>query len=182
MTLSQLMSWIAQTPSSIALHESLYLYSLIETLHVAAIALFAGSIIMVDLRLLGYAFPDSPVSQLTSRILPWTLLGFAIMALTGLLLFFAIPVRSFHNIWFRAKLALMVIAALNAVLFHWRVQRDLQRWDNMCTPPASARVSAAVSLTAWAGVIVTGRMMAYDWLDCGKVQAAWIQWLAQCPQ
>jgi uncharacterized membrane protein SirB2 len=174
-------AWLAATEGSIALHESLYMYTLVESVHVIAIMLFAGTIAMVDLRLLGRAFTDTPVSEMTARILPWTVAGFAVMALSGLLLFYAIPVRTYHSVWFRLKLALIVVAALNIWFFHRRVQRDRARWDREEIPPRGARIAAAISLAAWTGVIVAGRMIAYDWADCGKPQPAWIDWLAQCP-
>lgn len=181
MELSRFVAWLAATEGSVALHESLYMYTLVESFHVIGITLFAGTIAMVDLRLLGRAFMDTPVSEMTARILPWTVAGFAVMAVTGLLLFYAIPVRTFHSVWFRAKVVLLIAAAVNGWLFHRRVQRDREKWDRETIPPRGARVSAAISLAIWTGVIVAGRMIAYDWADCDRPQRAWIDWLAQCP-
>ena len=176
-----MLQWIAATQGSIALHESLYMYAIVESIHVLGIMLFAGSIAMVDLRLLGRAFRATPVSEMTARILPWTVAGFAVVALTGLLLFYAIPVRTYHSIWFRLKLALIVAAAVNIWFFHRRVQRDRALWDRALVAPRGARVAAVLSLAIWSGVIVAGRLIAYDWADCGKRLPAWIEWLAQCP-
>src|SRR4029079_3259230 len=134
---------------SIALHESLYAYTWIETAHVIAITLFVGTIAMVDLRLLGLAWRTVPVSQMTARILPWTVAGFIVMVITGLLLFYAIPVRTWHSVWFRAKVVLLLLAAINIWIFHRRVQRDRALWDAAALPPVAARVSAAVSLCVW---------------------------------
>ena len=114
------------------------------------------------------------------RILPWTIAGFVVVAITGLLLFYAIPVRTFHSVWFRLKVVLILIAAINIVWFHYRVQRDRERWDSAAVPPLGARVCAAISLAAWGLVIVTGRMIAYNWADCDRAQPGWIDWLAQC--
>ncbi|MDB5479137.1 MAG: hypothetical protein JWO83_190 [Caulobacteraceae bacterium] len=172
---------LAAQPGSIALHESLYAYTLIETAHVLGVTLFVGTIAMVDLRLLGLAFTRAPVSAMTARILPWTLAGFVLMIITGALLFYAIPVRSFHSLWFRAKLLLMTVAAINIFVFHVRVERDRARWDRSVTPPMGARISAAISLAAWAGVIVTGRMIAYNWFDCDKPQSSFVHVLTGCP-
>lgn len=173
-------AWLAATNGSIALHESLYVYPLVESMHVIALMLFAGTIAMVDLRLLGRAFADTPVSEMTGRLLPWTVAGFVIMVVTGLLLFYAVPVRTWHSVWFRLKVLLLVTAAINVWHFHRRVKRDRARWDREKIPPRGARISAAISLTAWTGVIVAGRMIAYDWADCGKPLPAWITWFAQC--
>ena len=180
MNLASFAAWLGGTAGSIALHESQYLYSFVETAHVVGIALFVGTIAMVDLRLLGVAFPGTPVSEMNRRMLPWTVLGFALMFTTGLLLFYAIPVRSFHSLWFRLKVLLMLAAALNVWIFHRRVQRDRVRWDAAVRPPAAARFAAAVSLVLWCSVVVAGRMIAYNWADCDKPQPPWVRALAQC--
>ena len=180
MDLSRLALWLAGTQGSIALHESLYLYPLIESAHVIGITLFVGTIAMVDLRLLGRAFAGTPVSEMTGRILPWTVAGFAVMAITGVLLFYAIPVRTFHSVWFRLKVVLILAAAVNIWFFHRRVQRDREQWDRAAMPPLGARVCAAISLALWAAVVVAGRMIAYNWADCDRAQPAWIVWFAQC--
>jgi len=180
MDLPGLVHWLAATRGSIALHESLYMYPLVESVHVIGIALFVGTIAMVDLRLLGRAFPGTPVSEMTARILPWTVAGFVIVTITGLLLFYAIPVRTFHSVWFRLKVVLILMAGLNIFMFHQRVQRDRERWDRDAVPPLGARVCATISLAAWALVIVSGRMIAYNWADCDRTQPGWIAWLAQC--
>src|SRR5437870_1445985 len=99
--LDDLVTKLADTPWSIALHESLYMYAITESTHVMSIMLFVGTISMVDLRLLGLSYTKVPVSQMLSRILPWTIAGFVLLAVTGLLLFLAIPIRTYHSIWFR---------------------------------------------------------------------------------
>ena len=175
------MDWLAAQPGSIALHESLYAYTWIETAHVLGITLFVGTIAMVDLRLLGLAFRRTPVSTMNARILPWTVAGFALMIATGVALFYAIPVRSFHSLWFRAKVLLMLVAGINVFVFHARVERGRHHWDTTPTPPMGARLSAAVSLAVWAGVIVTGRMIAYNWFDCDKPQTPFVHLLTGCP-
>jgi|SRR5579872_1563034 len=181
MTLDErFVEWLAATPWSVALHESLYMYTYIEAAHVLGIMLFVGSIAMVDLRLLGLAFRGVPVSQMNARILPWTVVGFVLMATTGVLLFYAIPVRTWHSLWFRAKVVLMLAAAVNIWIFHRRVERDRDRWDGAARPPMGARISAAISLAAWIGVVVTGRMIAYNWFDCDKPQPPVVAALASC--
>jgi hypothetical protein len=147
---------------------------------VIGIMLFVGTIAMVDLRLLGLAWRDIPVSQMSARILPWTIAGFVLMFVTGLLLFYAIPIRTWHSLWFRAKMVLLVIAAINIWFFHRRIERDRARWDSAAVPPLGARVSAAVSLAVWFSVIVMGRMIAYNWFDCDKPQSSFIYSAAGC--
>ncbi len=181
LSLLWLAQWLAATGGSIALHESLYMYPLVESTHVLTLMLFAGTVILVDLRLLGFAFTSIPVSEFTSRLLPWTVAGFVIMTATGVLLFYAIPVRSYQSIWFRIKVIVLLAAGINAWLFHRRVEQDRDQWDGNTVPPRGARISAATSLACWVVVIVTGRMIAYNWFDCDRQpQSAFINWAAGC--
>jgi hypothetical protein len=173
-------AWLAATQWSIALHESLYAYTLIESAHVIGIMLFVGTIAMVDLRLLGLAWRTTPVSQMNARILPWTVAGFVLMFATGLLLFYAIPIRTWHSLWFRTKMVLLIVAAINIWIFHRRVERDRALWDQAAVPPRGARISAAISLFVWVSVIVMGRMIAYNWFDCDKHQSAFVYAAAGC--
>ena len=172
--------WLDSTPWSTALHESLYAYALIESTHVLALMLFAGSILMLDLRLIGASFNSIRVSEMSSRLLPWTIAGFAIMVVTGALLFYAIPVRTYHSIWFRIKAALFIVAAINVWWFHRRLSRNRDAWDAQPKPPLGVRLSGAVSILAWGSVIVMGRMIAYNWFDCDHPQPAWVDSLAGC--
>ena len=165
-------AWLDSQAWSTALHESLWAWPLVESTHVLTVALFVGVLVMVDLRLLGVAFKDTPVSTMTGRVLPWSVAGFCVMVVTGLLLFYANPVNLAHNVWFRAKVILLVLAAVNA----W----DRARWDSQPRPPLSVRLVAATSVSVWAGVILTGRMIAYNWFECGRDQSALVIWAAGC--
>lgn len=153
-------SWSAQ------LQGSEQLWMLVEGTHVLTLMLFAGSILFVDLRLLGLILPNRPVSKVTDSILPFTIGGFIVMVLTGSALFFANPFEYFHNVVFRAKLIFLLAAAVNIFIFHYRVQANRSTWDNAVKPPAKARWAAGTSIALWFAVIVAGRFMAYDWFSC----------------
>jgi len=151
-----------------ALLGSLNFWGLLEGTHLIALMLFAGTIFVVDLRLLGVTFRRTPVSVVSDRVLPLTVAGFALVVVTGLALFFAKPLFYYHNVWFRAKLVFLALAMLNIVVFHARVQRNQSAWDKAETPPRPARISAALSLASWILVIAMGRFIPYDWFECGK--------------
>ena len=173
--------WVADQPTSIALRESLFLWPLLESTHVLTLMLFAGTTTMLDLRLLGVAFSGVAASQFTGRLLPWTRGSFAVMAVTGLLLVYANPAHYYLNIFFRVKVLLLIVAGLNIWWFHARVHQRLAEWDTAPRSPKAARLAAVVSLAAWTGVIVTGRMMAYNWFDCDmQPQSALVNWAAGC--
>jgi uncharacterized membrane protein len=175
------MEWLASTRWSIALHESLYMYPLVESTHVLAITLFVGLAVMLDLRLLGLTLRTVPVSEILDRVLPWTKVGFVIMISTGVLLFYAIPVRNYQNIFFRIKVIMLLLAGLNVWYFNRRVERRIADWDIDPIPPKGARVAAVISLVLWVSIVVAGRMIAYNWFDCDiQPQPAFINWAAGC--
>jgi uncharacterized protein DUF6644 len=163
LSLYELAQRVQEMPSSIALRESLWTYPVIETVHVLGLCLFVGTAWLWDLRLLGVTFGDVPVSRLSKQILPWTAVGFAIMALSGLGLVFSEPLRFYPNIFFRIKLVLLAAAGLNAFIFHKTVGRQKDEWDSCSLLPFRARLAGALSLGLWATVIVTGRLIAYNW-------------------
>ena len=175
------LKWVADTRWSIALRESLYVWPFVESTHVLSLGLFVGTAVMLDLRLLRLAFRRVPVSELTGRLLPWTRVGAIVMVTTGLLLFYATPVRNYQNIFFRIKVVLLVVAGLNVWLFHSRTHWRVAEWDLDRKPPLAARAAAVVSIVAWAGVIVAGRLVAYNWFDCDiQPQPELVNWLAGC--
>jgi hypothetical protein len=160
--------WLAETQGSIALHESLYMYPLVESVHVLTLCLFVGMSVLWDLRLLGLVLPQVRASEMADRLFPWMIAGFTVMVITGVLLFYAIPVRSYQNIFFRIKMIMLVLAGLNAWIFQVGIRRRTAEWDLQPRPPRAARAAGIASLTLWAIIIVAGRMIAYNWFDCDK--------------
>ena len=173
--------WLSETKWSIALHESLYLYPWIESTHVLSICLFFGTLLFVDLRLTGKVFNNLSVVDMNRKVLPLTLFGFLVMSVTGLLLFYAIPVRNYQNTFFRIKILLIVIAGINAFFFHKRMSNEAKVWDQDSSIPSSIKSRAITSLVLWSSVIISGRMIAYNWFDCDRQpQPKWINTLTSC--
>ena len=159
---------LADQAWSVQLHESLYGYPIVESVHVWALCLFVGLTIVLDLRLMGLTFRTVPVSEVVRRILPWQIAGFIVMVISGVLLFYAIPVRSYQNVFFRVKVVLLVAAGLNVWFFNRDVYRRIHDWDRDPHPPARARFAGFASLALWIVIIFCGRMIAYNWYDCDK--------------
>jgi uncharacterized membrane protein len=173
--------WLSETKWSIALHESLYLYPWIESTHVLSICLFFGTLLFVDLRLTDKVFNKLSVSEMNTKVLPLTIFGFLVMSITGLLLFYAIPVRNYQNIFFRIKMLLIAIAGINAFFFHKRMSKEAKIWGKDSSIPRSMKNSAITSLVLWSSVIISGRMIAYNWFDCDRQpQPRWINELTSC--
>lgn len=166
---------------STGLHESRYAYDLIESVHVWALCLFFGLAVMFDFRLLGWTMRSVPVSEVARRLLPWTAAGFVVMVISGTLLFSAIPLRSYQNIFFRAKMIMLLLAGLNVWIFHSGVYRRVTTWAVDKRPPRAARVAGALSLFLWVCIVLSGRMIAYNWFDCDRQpQPAIINFLTSC--
>ena len=181
MSLLAFFEQLAESPWSVSIHESEIAYSIIESIHVWSLCLFFGLAVIFDLRLLGWTLRKVPVSEFSRRLLPWTIAGFVIMAISGTLLFYAIPLRSYQNIFFRFKMLLMLLAGLNVWIFHSRVYPKVATWDSDAVPPRPARIAGALSLALWIGVIVSGRMIAYNGFDCDRQpQPAIINFLTSC--
>ncbi len=137
MSLLGFCQWLAETHWSVALHESLWVYPLVESTHVWALALFFGFAMILDLRLLGLALSQVPVSEVAKKLLPWTTAGFILMIVTGGLLFYAIPVRTYQSIFFRVKVLMLILAGINVWVFHSTIWRRVAEWDRDPVTPRS---------------------------------------------
>lgn len=165
MSLPAFFEWLEGTWASVAIRESILFYPLVETTHVLTLCLFLGMTATWDLRLVGLAMRKVPVSEIVNRLWPWAMAGFTVMVISGLLLFLSGPVRASQNIFFQVKMVMLALAGLNAFVFHQTVFRWVEEWDMAPAVPRRARLAGASSLFLWAGVVVCGRMQAYNWFD-----------------
>jgi hypothetical protein len=157
------------------------MYPLVESAHVLTLCVFLGMAVMLDFRLLGLTLRSVPMTEIKRRLGPLMAAGFVVMVITGVLLFYAIPVRSYQSIFFRIKVVALVAAGLNAWIFHTTIDRRVAEWDREPVPPPAARRAGATSLILWAIIVVSGRMIAYNWFDCDKQpQPAIVNTLAGC--
>ena len=162
MSLRNLFEWVDAFPSSIAMRESLYAFPVLLTIHLISLAMFAGLVVMMDLRLVGVAFRGTPFSEVQARLFPWQMVGMAVTSLAGLLLLYSQPMRYFGKVLYWIKIALIVLAGANALLFHLTTYRSVAKWDT-AGPPGRARVAGVLSLAMWACIVAFGRLTAYDW-------------------
>lgn len=162
MSLFDFFERLGNTPWSIAFHESRYAFLVVLTVHVLTLTVFVGTALMIDLRLMGVAMTRVRASEVLARLLPWCGAGLAIMMVSGALLFYAAPLVRYENLFFRVKMATLVLALGNAWLFHRTLYRRIGEWDLEPEPPRGARAAAVVSLALWAIIITMGRMMAYQ--------------------
>ena len=147
-------------PLAVAMRQELWLYPVVEIVHIAGFVILVGTIVVVDLRLLGLGRTLS-VRALTRHVVPWSAGAFLLIVPSGLLMFTAHASDFLTNRAFQTKLLLILCAATNAAAFHLGAYRSVDAWDRDITPPSAARAHAALSLGLWFSVIACGRLLAY---------------------
>jgi hypothetical protein len=153
--------WLEHTSVGTAVRESLWLFPMIETLHLFGIVLLVGSTSALDLRLLGLSLRNQPVSSVAARLLPWAWVGFAVQILTGILLFSSEAAKLYANPAFRLKMLMILLAGINAMVFHWTAYRSVDKWDDAPNTPIRAKVAGALSILFWFGIVAAGRWIAF---------------------
>ena len=159
--ITELLHWVETTPLALFVSQSTYGFSAIDMFHIAAISMVFGMIAILDLRLTGLAFTDFSVTDLSRQVLPWTWAAFAVAALTGALMFTGQAVKYSHNFAFLVKIALMALAGLNVLVFHFITYRGVAKWDEGVAVPWAARFAGTLSLVIWIAVAAYGRFTAY---------------------
>jgi hypothetical protein len=144
-----------------AIRESVFVFPIIDAIHVLGMTLLVGTVAILDLRLLGFIMKNEPVSHVAKQVLPLTWCGFGVMLVSGFLLFWAEAAKSYDNPAFRIKLLLLFLVGLNPLIFHTTVYRSVATWNQVEVTPRRARVAAVLSLTLWGGIIAAGRAIAY---------------------
>jgi hypothetical protein len=160
MDLEALLETLEHSSLAGAMKHSLWLYPIVEIVHIAGFALLVGTIAAFDLRLLGFARSTS-IRALERSLLPWTWAALLLIVPSGIAMFSAHAVDFAANPAFRVKLLLLLGAGLNAALFHNGVFRSVAAWDQHTPTPRAAKTSALLSLAIWIGVISCGRLIAY---------------------
>ena len=132
-------------------------FPLLESIHVIGIGLVVGSIMTVDLRLLGLAAVRYPVTQIAAKLLPWTWAAFVVAAITGFGMFVTRAPAYVENPAFQVKFLLLPLAFINMAVFHFWTWRGIAAWDTAQELPLAARAAGGASLALWAGIIIAGR-------------------------
>jgi hypothetical protein len=143
------------------IRDSLYLFPLIESCHVLGLALVFGTIVIVDLRLLGIASIRRPFSRITSDIMKWTWAAFVWTATTGALMFTTNANVYYHNFFFRTKMVLLALAGINMLVFQRTTRRTVHLWDKDAAAPLAGKTAAALSLLLWITIIFMGRWIGF---------------------
>ena len=156
-----MLEWLEATPVGLMIRESTYGFQVTVAVHLMAITLSVGMLVWFDLRLLGVSMTGYRASMMYRRLMPLMFTGFALMFISGFMLFIAFATAAYDNVYFRIKIAAMLLAAANAFLYHRFTERRIAEWDASPKPPGGARAAGWISICVWLVVIVAGRLMSY---------------------
>jgi hypothetical protein len=153
-----ILDWIAENLGPIMLTLP-WTWPIMETLHFFGLVMLLGGLLVIDLRLMGY---NKLIPTVASHdILPIVYLGLIINTVTGILFFIGDPHRYFVNISFQLKMLFYVIAGLNALWYQFKLSPRIDALPEGAPLPSEARISGAMSLALWFGVLILGRLIPY---------------------
>lgn len=149
--------WFDNTSVGAAIRDSSWLFPAIEAVHIVALALLCGAIVILNLRLLGVTLRAKPVSQLARELAPWTLCSLIIILATGVMLFSSEALKCYDSVPFQVKMVLLFAA----IVFHFTIYSKLTKADEAHVRPLWSKLAAGVSLLLWFGVGLGGRAIGF---------------------
>jgi len=162
-------NWLVDTAPSIALAKSSWVVPAMQTTHIVAIAILFASVLMVGLRVMGWAGRDETLGATVERFCPWFWGSLAILAMTGMILIVAEPPRQLLAISFWLKMSTLAIAIAIAVLFLRSIDRNAAYWEGAARP--RTKVFGIVTFWVWCLVVFLGRFIAFDEQIWGRFSA-----------
>ena len=161
--MKQFALWLSTTSPSVFIQEhNTWAIPTIQSIHIVGIALVMGSVLMIDLRILGWAWADQTLRETTRRFAPWLTGALWLMLVTGILMVVGEPVRELVTFSFWLKMCLVAIGALVVTIFQRTLRRHEQQWERTLVHKRSIKALAIVTFLVWACIIVLGRLIAYD--------------------
>jgi len=154
-----------------ALRGSWYVYPIVMSSHLAGIALFGGSILATDLRLLGVAMRRRPAADVVNQLRPLKYIGLAVVVTCGLLMLGSKAEEYYYNAFFRAKMTVLALIVVHAVVFRRSVYAQAAGFDRAGRIPGRAKIAAALSLGLWTSMVICGRGIGYIEPPLDKIHA-----------
>ena len=136
-------------------------FPLLESIHVIAAAMVVGSILWVDLRLIGIAAVQYPITTMHRELVPWTWVAFVIATITGIGMFITRAASHVLNPAFQSKMLLLVLAGFNMAYFHFKLYRNIARYDSHAATSTQLKIAGSLSLFLWANVMLAGRWIGH---------------------
>jgi hypothetical protein len=171
--MKQFAFWLSTTSPSVFIQEhNTWAIPTIQSVHIVGIAMVMGSVLMIDLRILGWGWTDQTLRQTASRFGPWLTGSLWLLLATGALMVIAEPVRELVTFSFWLKMALVAVGTLVAATFQRTLRRHDEQWEETLVHRPSIKALAILTFLIWACIIVLGRLIAYDYVWGGWSPAA----------
>ncbi len=146
--------WLQNTGLFRFLRESDHGYEILLALHVSSISLFAASVVLTDLRLLGWTLRGHSIESVVTQMRWPKRIGFLCVATFGFLMFGMKAEEYYYNVFFRIKVVLFLLVAVHALIFRPRVY-------NRAAAPVGVKLAAVCSLILWLAIVCAGRGIGY---------------------
>lgn len=159
--ITEILQQLEGSSLGVAISEGELLFPWLETFHVIAIVIVFGSILTVDLRLVGKSSYRESAARMMRELLPWTWTAFGVAVLTGSAMFISKATTYADNGYFQLKMAALLGAGINMAIFHLGAYRTISQWDGQATVPSGARLAGAFSLVLWVAVLCFGRWIGF---------------------
>ena len=159
--LIQFCDWLENTPVSETIQTVKWIVPSVQTIHILAIAAVMGSMLMINLRLLGVIGRNQPLKDYSQRFVPVIWCGLPVLLLTGAVMVIGEPARSLANWVFQMKMLLVIAAATLTFVFQRPLKRDAAYWSESRGRRTTAVLLALVSLAIWTAIVFAGRWIAY---------------------
>jgi len=150
--------WVASSPLSKAISSSPWAFAVIESIHLLALSVIGGSVLIVDLKLLGYGIRSQTLAEIARDAQKWFLGSWTVMIVTGLLLFWSEP----QKLYYSTPFAIKMICLLLGTIFALTVRRIIALAGEGRVPPLVMKLVALVSLALWFGVGAGGRWIGFS--------------------
>jgi hypothetical protein len=160
-TVPEFLEWLEGTSLGAIARESLYGFQVLVAVHILGLIFSVGTLLWVDLRMMGICLNGYRLAEVYRALSRWFIGGFIIMFLSGIALFAGFATSAYENNYFRIKMLVILVAGINAIVFHALVNRMPAINDSEVASPANVRFAGFTSILLWAVVVLCGRMMSY---------------------
>lgn len=158
MDLLPLFEWFYATGVGETIRNSVWLFPVIEAFHLIGLGIIGGTVLLVNLRLLGVGLTRQPVAQLSAEVQPWMLGALALMFASGIPLFLSEATKAYYSFAFWVKMVSLFLVLLFTFTIHRRVTQSSLTIDR----PDLAKLTGIVSLVLWFGVAWGGRWIGFS--------------------
>jgi|SRR5579864_8455709 hypothetical protein len=161
MSILEFFRWLQYTTFATEFRQSALVYPIVLIAHLTGMGLFGGMIAITDMRLLGWAMRSSSITDVVEQLRVWKWIGFVMVVGCGVMLLSAKAELYYHNPFYWAKMTLLALVGVHALVFHRSVYGNTAALDSAPTVPRVAKVAACISLVLWIGLVTAGRSIAY---------------------